>query len=136
LYVFIFGLLAWRRLIPCRSQTDMQLAQHLLSPLSHRAGDHYDSEQQDSSRQVTRILNFGTKVVKAKPFSLVTASLACGTTPKPKFKIPTKPDRVMAAPGTFLDCGKFVCWILILFFTFFVFFCLGFILKRKKTFFK
>ncbi|XP_046633816.1 protein FIZZY-RELATED 3-like [Daphnia pulicaria] len=94
------------RLIPCRSQTDMQLAQHLLSPLSHRAGDHYDSEQQDSSRQVTRILNFGTKVVKAKPFSLVTASLACGTTPKPKFKIPTKPDRVMAAPGTFLDCGS------------------------------
>jgi hypothetical protein len=118
LYVFIFGLLAWRRLIPCRSQTDMQLAQHLLSPLSHRAGDHYDSEQQDSSRQVTRILNFGTKVVKAKPFSLVTASLACGTTPKPKFKIPTKPDRVMAAPGTFLDCGKFVCWILILFLPF------------------
>jgi hypothetical protein len=86
----------------------MQLAQHVFSS-SYRAGDHYDSEQQDSSRQVTRILNFGTKDVKAKPFSLVTASLACGTTPKPKFKIPTEPHRVLGAPGTFLDCGKFVC---------------------------
>ena len=119
-----FPFLCVFRLIPCRSQTDMQLAQHLLSPMSHHAGstltaDDYDSEQQDSRRQVTRILNFGNKTMKAKPFSPVTAFLACGTTTpfvhppptktKSKFKIPTKPDRVMAAPGTFLECGKFVC---------------------------
>ncbi|XP_057372660.1 uncharacterized protein LOC130693517 [Daphnia carinata] len=97
------------RLIPCRSQTDMQLAQHLLSPMSHRPGGvgENDTEQQDSCRQVTRILNFGNKTTKAKPLSLVTASLAYGTNvhAKSKFKIPTKPDRVMAAPGTFLECG-------------------------------
>lgn len=101
------------RLIPCRSQTDMELAQHLLSPMSHRRGDddndQYDPEQQESRRRVTRILNFGTKnsnVNNSKPLALVTASSSSVAT-KTKFKIPTKPDRVMAAPGTFLECGKF-----------------------------
>lgn len=91
----------------------MLLAQHLLSPMSHRpagAVGTSDCEQEESCRQVTRILNFGNKTTKAKPLTLVTASLAYGTSStlaKSKFKIPTKPDRVMAAPGTFLECGKF-----------------------------
>ncbi|KAI9561228.1 hypothetical protein GHT06_012184 [Daphnia sinensis] len=93
------------RLIPCRSQTDMQLAQHLLSPMSHRGAGENDPEQQDSRRQVTRILNFGNKTTKAKPLSLVTASYGTSSLAKSKFKIPTKPDRVMAAPGTFVECG-------------------------------
>ncbi|EFX63742.1 hypothetical protein DAPPUDRAFT_118892 [Daphnia pulex] len=79
------------RLIPCRSEMNMLLAQHLLSPMSH----HYDSEQQDSPRQSMPILKFSNKVVKVKPM-----------TPKSKFKIPTSPHRVMAAPGTFLYFGN------------------------------
>jgi cell division cycle protein 20 (cofactor of APC complex) len=66
---------------------------------------HYDSEQQDSPRQSMPILKFSNKVVKAKPMT----PLSCGMNPKSKFKIPTSPHRVMAAPGTFLHCGKFVC---------------------------
>lgn len=91
----------------------MELAQHLLSPMSHHPGDddgdRQSSEHLESSRQVTRILNFGTKTLKAtaKPLSLVTASQTSSTVAnKTKFKIPTKPDRVMAAPGTFLECGQ------------------------------
>ncbi|XP_046632954.1 uncharacterized protein LOC124312473 isoform X2 [Daphnia pulicaria] len=82
------------RLIPSRSETNMQLAQHLFSTTSHRpVGD--DSEQH--SRQVTPILTFGNKVVRVKPM----ASLSCGTTPKSKFEFPTLPHRVMYArePG-------------------------------------
>jgi cell division cycle protein 20 (cofactor of APC complex) len=82
----------------------MQRAQHLLSPLSHRAADHYDSEQQDSPRQVNPILTFGNKVVRVKPM----ASLACGTTHKSKFEFPTLPHRVMVAWEPFNDDGKFV----------------------------
>ncbi len=77
--------------------------------MSHRAGYHYDSEQQDSPRQVTPILKFGNKVVEAKP----RASLSC----KSKFKIPTKPHQVIMEPGIHSE-GKFVLpfsfiWVLL-----------------------
>lgn len=69
--------------------------------MPHRAGDHhYDSEQEESPLQVTPILKFGNKVVRA------TASLVC---PKPKFKIPISPHQVMPATEPFADPGKFVC---------------------------
>ncbi|XP_046643660.1 anaphase-promoting complex subunit cdc20-like isoform X2 [Daphnia pulicaria] len=90
------------RFIPSRSETNMQLAQHRLSPMSHLAGYYYDSEQQDSPRQSTPILKFGNKVVKEKPM----ASLACGTTPTSKFKIPTSPHRVMPVLQPFREHGN------------------------------
>ena len=102
-------------MIPCRSQTDMKLAQHLLSPMSapqRSAGtdEAFIVESDESSSSVTRILNFGSsptvlggKKKAQKPLSVLTHSSAGHPG---KVKIPTKPDRVMAAPGTFLDCGK------------------------------
>lgn len=100
----------------------MKLAQHLLSPMSHafrRADEQQENGDGSGGHQVTRILNFGTtQSVKAtaQPLSLVTSSqvlpgfnTTTTTTANHKsvFKIPTKPDRVMAAPGTFLECGRF-----------------------------
>lgn len=74
-----------------------------------------------SRNQVTRILNFGSSpsggASRRKPLSVVThpsspsADVAgngrSGNKPG-KVKFPIKPDRIMAAPGTFLDCGYYI----------------------------
>ncbi len=114
------------RLIPCRAQTDMQLAQHLLSPLSAPSSLKGSNSKETSGQQmidedaspnhrssVNRILQFGRNPIQgratlqnSRPLSLVTHSSAGGMSSRQgKVKIPTKPDRVMAAPGTFLECG-------------------------------
>ena len=115
------------RLIPSRSLTDLELASHLLSPLSfnkwvgplsethgndegHAAEEddrHKDCEADNEQRSSSRILHFSQSggsnrhgrfdATQGKPLTLIT---------RPKLKIPTKPDRIMAAPGTFLQYGN------------------------------
>lgn len=88
-------------MIPNRSRTDLQLAQHLLSPLSRQSCEA-DGDR-DEDQQVSRILHFGTSSDHGDATKTIIKPLS---DVKIKLKIPTNPDRVMAAPGTFIDSGK------------------------------
>jgi len=110
---------SYDRLIPNRSKTDLELASYLLSPLSQpyrantatttatsaatsaaTAASSVDNDADDNRwKHVPRILNFGTKGNASRTKRPLIAVA------KPKLKIPTKPDRVMSAPGTFLEYG-------------------------------
>ena len=82
--------------------TDLSLAQHLLSPLSSPTAA-VDYVERENGQQVTRILNFGTALKRQSGALNMVKPL--GTVITTKLRIPTKPVRVMAGPGTFLDKG-------------------------------
>ena len=73
-----------------------------MSPLSSPTAA-VDYVERENGQQVTRILNFGTALKRQSGALNMVKPLGTVTT---KLRIPTKPVRVMAGPGTFLDKGN------------------------------
>ena len=130
-FYFIFCLI---RLMPSRSLTDLTLASHLLSPLSLSPScPTSDADGSDvdevagggsggggvSDRCGRRIFQFGRPSssssssssslgdVEAPPGGRHLLHPLASLQTTPRVKIAAKPDRIMAAPGTFLQYGLY-----------------------------